>query len=63
MPGTRNVGANIRELNQSSTQRPRAQKVAIALSEARRAGANIPPPKKRRPYAIAAAEKIKGGGY
>jgi hypothetical protein len=45
MPGTRDVGANIRELNASKTKRPQAQKVAIALSEARKAGAAIPPPK------------------
>jgi hypothetical protein len=47
MPGTKDVGANIAELNASPTKRPRAQKVAIALSEARKAGANIPPPKSK----------------
>ena len=39
MPGTKDVGANFRELNASPTKRPRKQKLAIALSQARRAGA------------------------
>jgi len=42
MPGTRDVGANMRELNKSNKARPHKQKVAIALSQAREAGANIP---------------------
>jgi hypothetical protein len=47
MPGTRDVGSNMRELNASKTKRPQAQKVAIALNEARKAGADIPPPKSK----------------
>ena len=50
----KNIGA------ETAAGKPRAQAVAIALNTARRAGAAIPGPKKRRPYAIAAAEKIKG---
>jgi hypothetical protein len=48
MPGGSDVGANIRELNASKTKRPMKQKVAIALSEARRAGTKSvgSPPKK-----------------
>lgn len=38
MPGGRDVGANIRELKASGKKRPHDQIVAIALSEARRAG-------------------------
>jgi hypothetical protein len=41
------VSANIRELKASG--RPQAQSVAIALNTARKTGANIPPPKKKRP--------------
>lgn len=45
-PGKSNIGPNIRELEQHGT-RPRGHKqiVAIALSEARRTGADIPKPK------------------
>lgn len=42
MPGTADVGENIKELQRSSTKRPRKQIIAIALSQAREAGANIP---------------------
>jgi len=42
LPHTTNVGKIISELNQSRTKRPRKQKVAIALNQARKAGANIP---------------------
>jgi hypothetical protein len=52
MPGTRDVGSNIRELNASATKRPAKQKVAIALNEARKAGASIPPPKLSRAGAL-----------
>lgn len=38
MPGTSDVGENLKELNASKTKRPRRQKVAIALNQARRAG-------------------------
>ena len=41
MPGTQDVGANIRELNASKTRRPRRQKIAIAIAQAKRAGARI----------------------
>lgn len=46
------IGKNIKELS-ASGKRPHAQNVAIALSEARKAGAKIPGPKmgpKMRPY-------------
>src|SRR5260221_11979499 len=52
------IGKNIG--TEEGAGRPRAQAVAIALNTARRAGAAIPAPKKRKPYAIAAAEQIKG---
>jgi len=39
---TTNVGEIIKELNQSRTKRPRKQKIAIALAQARKSGANIP---------------------
>jgi len=42
MPGTKDVGANIRELKRSKTKRPPAQIKAIALSQAHKAGAKIP---------------------
>jgi hypothetical protein len=38
MPGTRDVGANIRDLKKSGTKRPKKQIIAIALSQARKAG-------------------------
>ena len=41
-PGKKNIGSNIKELEKN---RPHKQAVAIALSEARRTGADIPPPK------------------
>lgn len=46
LPGKQNIGANIRELQEHGT-RPRSTKqiLAIALDEARRTGAKIPPPK------------------
>jgi hypothetical protein len=48
-PGKDNIGANIKELQEHGT-RPRSQKqiVAIALSEDRKTGANIPKPKAGR---------------
>jgi hypothetical protein len=48
LPGKANIGKNITELEQHGT-RPRShqQILAIALSQARKTGANIPPPKKR----------------
>ena len=42
MPGTRDVGKNIKELKASKTKRPHKQVVAIALSQARKAGTKIP---------------------
>ena len=42
MPVTRDVSENLRELNASKTKRLHKQKVAIALSQARRAGAAVP---------------------
>lgn len=50
MPGGRNIGANIRELNASPghSHDPQRQKIAIALNEARRAGAKIPKKKRVR---------------
>lgn len=42
MPGTKDVGANIRELKASKKKRSHKQMVAIALSQAREAGAKIP---------------------
>jgi hypothetical protein len=47
MPGTTDVGANIKELRDNGSK-PRGEKqiLAIALSQARKAGADIPPPKK-----------------
>lgn len=42
LPKTTNVGAIMSELNQSRTKRPQRQKVAIALSQSRKSGANIP---------------------
>lgn len=41
LPRTSDVGAIISELNKSKTKRPRKQKVAIALSQARKFGAKI----------------------
>ncbi len=51
LPGKSNVGANIKELkinSRTGKERPMRQRIAIALSEARRTGADIPPPKKIR---------------
>jgi len=42
LPKTKNVGKIMSELNTSKTKRPRKQKVAIALSQARKSGAKIP---------------------
>ncbi len=42
LPKTKDVGKIYRELNKSKTKRPRKQKVAIALSQARKSGAKIP---------------------
>lgn len=42
LPNTSNVGTIIEELNKSKTKRPYKQKVAIALNQARKSGANIP---------------------
>lgn len=49
LPGKENIGRNITELEQHGS-RPRSHRqiLAIALSEARKTGANIPPPKRRR---------------
>lgn len=48
MPGTKDIGKNITELRESPTKRPQRQILAIAMSQARRAGANIPKlPKKK----------------
>jgi hypothetical protein len=50
MPGTKDVGANITELRKhGSKPRPEKQILAIALSQARKAGADIPPPNKSKP--------------
>jgi len=48
LPKTKNVGTIIKELNLSKTKRPRKQKIAIALSQARKSGAKIPLKKKKR---------------
>lgn len=48
LPKTQDVGKIITELKRSSTKRPHKQKVAIALDVARKAGANIPKPKKSK---------------
>jgi hypothetical protein len=56
LPKTQDVGKVISALNApGEKQRPRAQKIAIALNTARKAGADIPPPpppgvKMKRPY-------------
>ena len=42
LPKTTNIGTIIKELNQSGRKRSRKQKIAIALSQARKSGANIP---------------------
>ena len=47
LPKTKNIGTIIKELNQSKTKRPMKQKIAIALNQARKSGANIPKKKKR----------------
>ena len=50
-PGKAGIGPNIDELKVNSKtgkRRPMKQRVAIALDEARRTGANIPPPKTGR---------------
>ena len=53
-PGTRDVGKNIKELKQAnkskapSKKRPHRQVIAIAISQARKAGANIPKKGRRR---------------
>jgi hypothetical protein len=44
------VGKNISKLKSEGYTNPK-QRVAIALSTARKAGADIPPPKKRRKVA------------
>ena len=41
------IGSNIKEL-ESTGKYPRKQSIAIALSEARKSGAKIPKPKKRK---------------
>ena len=48
LPKTKNVGTIVKELNKSKTKRPMKQKIAIALSQARKFGANIPLKKKKR---------------
>jgi hypothetical protein len=59
MPGTRDIGHNIADLYAShsargkarhrlSKSKERAMTIAIALDQARRAGANIPRPKRKR---------------
>lgn len=47
MPGQENIGKNIGELK-ATGKYPQRQAVAIALSEARKTGADIPYPKKKR---------------
>lgn len=49
LPGKSNIGKNIKELEEHGT-RPRSHKqiLAIALSVARKSGADIPPPKESR---------------
>lgn len=42
LPKTTNVGTIMHELKQSRTKRPYKQRVAIALAQARKSGANIP---------------------
>lgn len=46
IPGKENVGQNIAELK-STGKYPQRQAVAIALSEARKTGADIPYPKRK----------------
>lgn len=45
MPATSDVGTNLRNLSPSKWPN-RKQRIAIALSEARKKGAHIPPPPK-----------------
>lgn len=44
LPGKKNIGHNIKELEHAPTQRPHKQIVAIALNKARKSGADIPFP-------------------
>lgn len=48
IPKTRDVGKTIRFLKKEKPGMPHKQKVAIALSTARAAGANIPKPPKKK---------------
>ena len=52
LPGKKNIGKNIAELENSQTEagkkRGRKQNIAIALSEARKSGAKIPKPKTKK---------------
>lgn len=54
LPGKKNIGKNI--ATEEAHGKPRKQAVAIALSVARKGGARIPPPKKRR-------RVLSDGGY
>lgn len=45
-PGKAGIGPNVKELE--ATGRPFKQAIAIALDNARRTGASIPPPKKKK---------------
>lgn len=48
--GAKNIGSNIKELEQNVGTRPRSHKqiVAIALDVARKSGADIPVPKAKK---------------
>jgi len=52
MPHSKDVGKNMHFLNKEKPGMARKQKIAIALSEARQAGANIPDPEKAKREAI-----------
>ncbi len=46
LSGKKNIGKNIKELE--STGRPQKQSIAIALDKARKSGAKVTKPKKKR---------------
>ena len=48
LPKSKDPGKTIKKLNKEKPSMPRKQKVAIALSQARKAGANIPKKKVKK---------------
>jgi hypothetical protein len=52
------IGKNIG--TEEGAGRPKKQAIAIALNTARKAGAKIAPPKKRKPFATAMRGKYTG---